>query len=414
MRPIAHTLVCLLLVMASASASAQVTVNLVDGQTAEAQTIVLAEGKLTVRDAQGGEAGAWPVEEVARIQFRRPSAEDSDVATPDEPKPQAAESPAADVVLTVGGPVSGTVVGFDGKTFTLTGTEFGDLQLPLELVCVVRLAGAESGTPGAEESRTDVVVLANGDRLPGTVNSMDAKTVEFHSETLGDRSLERSRVTAIQVAAPSRGRPKAALPVLRVTTDAGNSLELGSLATDGDALRGLLGGTTSVAIPTASVQRIDVIGGRLVPLETLKPAAYEQQSLDVLTWSIQTGRNVLGEPMRLRDELDRIVAADSGIGVHAPCRVAYDLGGSYQRFMATAGIDESAGKYADVNLVVKVDGKEVFRADHVKWQQPARQINVSVAGAKRLELIAEAGEHFDVQDRVNWAQARLLRAKGSK
>ncbi|MBN2583778.1 MAG: NPCBM/NEW2 domain-containing protein [Planctomycetes bacterium] len=388
--------------------------NLVDGQTAEAQTIVLAEGKLTVRDAQGGEAGAWPVEEVARIQFRRPSAEDSDVATPDEPKPQAAESPAADVVLTVGGPVSGTVVGFDGKTFTLTGTEFGDLQLPLELVCVVRLAGAESGTPGAEESRTDVVVLANGDRLPGTVNSMDAKTVEFHSETLGDRSLERSRVTAIQVAAPSRGRPKAALPVLRVTTDAGNSLELGSLATDGDALRGLLGGTTSVAIPTASVQRIDVIGGRLVPLETLKPAAYEQQSLDVLTWSIQTGRNVLGEPMRLRDELDRIVAADSGIGVHAPCRVAYDLGGSYQRFMATAGIDESAGKYADVNLVVKVDGKEVFRADHVKWQQPARQINVSVAGAKRLELIAEAGEHFDVQDRVNWAQARLLRAKGSK
>jgi len=303
------------------------------------------------------------------------------------------------------------VTGFDGKTFTVTGTEFGDLQVPLDVVRVVRLAGADVGGLGAEESRTDVVVLANGDRLPGTVNRIDAKTVEFHSAALGDRSLERSRVTAIQVGAPAQGRPEIAMPLLRVATRGGGSLDLGSAATETAGLRGLLGGRVSIVTPLASIVRIEVIGGRLVPLETLKPSEYQQQSLDVLSWPLQVGRNVLGEPMRLRDERGQVVTLDSGIGVHAPCLVAYDLGGGYQRFLATAGIDESAGKFADVNLVVKVDGKEAFRADHVKWQEPARQINIPVQGARRLELIVEAGDHFDVQDRVNWARASLLRDK---
>ena len=33
-------------------------------------------------------------------------------------------------------------------------------------------------------------------------------------------------------------------------------------------------------------------------------------------------------------------------------------------------------------------------------------------GVKRLELIVESGEHYDVQDRVNWVNARLLKSPG--
>lgn len=407
----------ILLVAAIADhASAQVVISLVDGRTAEAASVSVADGRLSARDAQGAEAGVWPLEEVAAVQFNHAPAGD-DASAGDSGAKQAATpstddtTPAADQVLTTGGVLSGRVTGFDGKTFTVTGTEFGDLQVPLDVVRMVRLAGADVGGLGAEESRTDVVVLANGDRLPGTVNRIDAKTVEFHSATLGDRSLERSRVTAIQVGAPAQGRPEVTMPLLRVATRSGSSLELSSAATETAGLRGLLGGRVPIVAPFASIVRIEVIGGRLVPLETLKPSEYQQQSLDVLSWPLQVGRNVLGEPMRLRDERGQVVTLDSGIGVHAPCLVAYDLGGGYQRFLATAGIDESAGKYADVNLVVKVDGKETFRADHVKWQEPARQINIPVQGARRLELIVEAGDHFDVQDRVNWARASLLRDK---
>lgn len=406
----------LLVAVVADHASAQVAISLVDGRAVEAASMTVGDGRLSARDAHGVETGVWPLEEVAAVQFNHAPAGDAASADDSGAREAAASSSgetaqAADQVLTTGGVLSGRVTGFDGKTFTVTGTEFGDLQVPLDVVRVVRLAGADVGGLGAEESRTDVVVLANGDRLPGTVNRIDAKTVEFHSAALGDRSLERSRVTAIQVGAPAQGRPEIAMPLLRVATRGGGSLELGSAATETAGLRGLLGGRVSIVTPLASIVRIEVIGGRLVPLETLKPSEYQQQSLDVLSWPLQVGRNVLGEPMRLRDERGQVVTLDSGIGVHAPCLVAYDLGGGYQRFLATVGIDESAGKFADVNLVVKVDGKEAFRADHVKWQEPARQINIPVQGARRLELIVEAGDHFDVQDRVNWARASLLRDK---
>jgi hypothetical protein len=417
MRKLSAKLAGLFLVAAIAGrASAQIAISLVDGRTVEAASVAVGDGRLVARDAQGAEAGAWPLEDVAAVQFHHaPSGEAAsadNAATKETAAPLPGEaSQAADQVLTTGGALSGRVTGFDGKTFSVARTEFGDLQVPLEVVRMVRLAGAGVGSLGTEESRTDVVVLANGDRLSGTVNRIDDKTVEFHSAALGDRSLERSRVTAIQVGAPAQGRPEVAMPLLRVATRGGSCLELGSVATEVAGLRGLLGGRVSVVVPLASIVRIEVIGGRLVPLETLKPSEYQQQSLDVLSWPLQAGLNVLGGPMRLRDERGHVVTHDSGIGVHAPCLVAYDLGGGYQRFLVTAGIDESAGRYADVNLVVKVDGKEAFRADHVKWQEPARQINISVQGARRLELIVEAGDHFDVQDRVNWARASLLRDK---
>jgi len=178
-------------------------------------------------------------------------------------------------------------------------------------------------------------------------------------------------------------------------------------------VRGLLCGVVKVEAALAGVVRLEVVGGRLTALETLRPAAYEQWSLDILKWEIVPGKNVLGGPLRLREKAGAEARMfDAGIGVHGPCRIVYRLDGRFDRFLALAGVDESAGTLADANVVVKVDGKEAFRADHLKWKAAAREVSVNVAGAKELELAVEAtGEHFDVQNRVDWAEARLLRSR---
>ncbi len=403
-------------------ALAQVTVHLVHGQSKLGPTIQLDKGRLTLTIGGGAAPESWPIDDVARIEFTRseppetkPPAEDADKSKdPEKTKGDDSAEAAAEVglVLVVGGTIRGTVAEFDGRQFTVTGTDFGDIRLPLAAVTAVQLTESFSGKLEATESRTDVLILANGDRLSGTVNRIDAEKVQFHSEALGDRTLERSRVPAIQIAVPAKGRPRAKAPALKITTDGPTAVELYDVTIADGTVTGAVSGGPTLSVPLKRVKLIEVIGGRLIPLETLEPSAYQQHSLDILKWEVRRGQNVLGKPMRLRVAAgEQARTFNSGLGVHGPCRVVYNLGGAYTRFMATAGIDESAGQWADVNLVVKVDGKEVFRTDHVKWREPARSVNIPVAGARTLELVVEAGEHYDVQDRVNWALARLLRAK---
>jgi hypothetical protein len=388
-----------LLAMAAAfsAARAEVTVQLVDGQSAGGHAFAVKAGRVTLTGADGKALGKWTVDNVARI---LPAAPD--------------EAPPADPsgwVQVVGGWLRGNVETFDGKIFQVTGADFGPMTLPVACVRAVVLTPDVPNEFAGPDAATDLVALANGDRLNGILNRLDDKQVAFHSD-LGDLKLERSRVAAVRIAAPTTGRPRPGRPALKVTVRSGAAVELSAVETTGDGnLTGTLAGGPRIAVPIGKIAAIEVVGGRLHYLETLEPEAYQQFSLDVLKWKIRRGLNVLGRPMQLRrDKGGKPETFERGLGVHGPCRVVYDLAGRFERFIALVGIDESAGQWADANVLVKVDGKEAFRADHLKWREPARAVNVRVAGAKRLELVVEAGEHFDVQDRIDWAEARLIRA----
>jgi len=407
MRAVPTFTACLVaLCVTTAGVCAAVTVHRVDGQVDECDTVSLVAGKVTGTAADGAAVGTWDIDDVARIDF----------TGPDAPAADAAED--APWVRVVGGKLRGAAQSFDGKVFAVTGTDFGDLDLPV--ACVEALLFGDTAPAqldGAADAASDVIVLRNMDRLSGTLNGMDDKTVRFHSD-LGDLTLDRERVAAVRIGTPPGGRPKRVAPVLRLALAGGTEVELSgvTLTADGNGTGTLLGGP-QVAFPVAQVLRIAVVGGRLAYLETFEPSAYEQYSLDILKWDIKSRTNVLGGPMRLRRrKTAEAVTFDHGIGVHGPCRIVYPLNGQYERFIALAGVDEAAGQWADANLVVKVDGKERFRADHVKWREPARPINLAVAGARRIELVVEAADHFDVQDRINWADARLIRnaAHGGK
>lgn len=400
MRPIAAMLLAAMTLLAPALAARAATVHSVDGSEAEGQQIALADGKLSLLDDGGKSLGAWDVVDLARVEIH---------AAPEPP--EAAEDTAAfSRVAIVGGTVRAALASFDGRAFILSGGDLGLTKLPLACVRGIVFSGEVPLDMLDAAPPSDILVMTNGDRVSGTLNAIGPESVSFHSD-LGDLEPQRSRVAAVVLAAPPGGRPELPRPAIAAHLHAESHLSLGSVTVADGNLSGTVPGGPDIVLPLARVGALDIVGGRLAFLDTLEPETYEQGSQSVLRWQVVPQANVLGEPMRLAVKAgEPAVEFQRGIGVHGPCRVVYRLGGQYERFIALVGIDASAGRWADAVIAVKVDGKDVFRAEGLSWRQPAREVNISVQSAKTLELIVEMGEHFDVQDRINWADARLLRA----
>ncbi|HEV3445829.1 MAG TPA: NPCBM/NEW2 domain-containing protein, partial [Gemmataceae bacterium] len=87
------------------------------------------------------------------------------------------------------------------------------------------------------------------------------------------------------------------------------------------------------------------------------------------------------------------------------------LNGRYQWFESLVGLDEQTGRQGSVLIDVLVDGKrqELGNVKELTGQDPPRAVRVNVAGAKELTLVVKFGRFADVEDHVDWADARLIK-----
>ncbi|MCX5759455.1 MAG: NPCBM/NEW2 domain-containing protein, partial [Candidatus Hydrogenedentes bacterium] len=118
--------------------------------------------------------------------------------------------------------------------------------------------------------------------------------------------------------------------------------------------------------------------------------------------TLQRNKSVWEKPM--------IVAGTAyrrGLGTHAPSRIVYALDGQYKRFQAWAGADSATAP--TVTLEVWVDGAKRWESGLMKRDDPAKRVDLEIAGAKRLELIVGDGGNGLMADHADWADARLLR-----
>ena len=96
-----------------------------------------------------------------------------------------------------------------------------------------------------------------------------------------------------------------------------------------------------------------------------------------------------------------------GVGTHAPSMMWIDLAGGADRFVATVGIDDSAGAGDGVIFKISGDGKTLFESGVMKQNQPPKAVDIELKGVKRLvlavNLVGEMGSaHAD------WADAHFL------
>jgi hypothetical protein len=141
------------------------------------------------------------------------------------------------------------------------------------------------------------------------------------------------------------------------------------------------------------VERIDG-----VYLDTVEPAANTQGY-----GKLERNRSVWEKPMMVGGR-----SFQRGVGTHAPARTVYDLDGKWRRFTAWAGADQATGP--TIAMEVRVDGKLVWKSPGVLTRESAAQrVDVSLKGAKKLELIVGDGGNGLAADHADWADAILQR-----
>jgi hypothetical protein len=163
----------------------------------------------------------------------------------------------------------------------------------------------------------------------------------------------------------------------------------------------------AVKVTIDQVVALDLRLGRAVYLSDLKPRAYEHVSYLGLAWPYVADGSVAGGDLRLSSG-----TYDKGLGLHSQSRITYDLAGEYQYFEALVGFDES-GRSQDgsVRIKVLVDGKaqDLGFSSELTAQAGPRPVRVKLVGARALTLLVEFGRRGDVNGRIDWADARMIK-----
>ncbi|MFO1513141.1 MAG: alpha-galactosidase [Verrucomicrobiota bacterium] len=103
----------------------------------------------------------------------------------------------------------------------------------------------------------------------------------------------------------------------------------------------------------------------------------------------------------------------NGVGTHANSKLRVDLGGKATRFIAQVGVNDSAKAPGSVEFIVIGDGKELWHSGVMKTGQPAKQVNVNLAGVKTLTLRATDVGDGESNDHADWADAQIVMADGA-
>jgi NPCBM/NEW2 domain-containing protein len=108
-------------------------------------------------------------------------------------------------------------------------------------------------------------------------------------------------------------------------------------------------------------------------------------------------------PLRLDGKTYR-----KGLSLASRSVLVYKLPGKFRLFRGTIGIDDSVRETGDVHVTIKGDGKTLWEGD-VRGVDPARELELEIAGVKRLEVLVDYGGGLDIGDRLDLCEARVTK-----
>lgn len=173
--------------------------------------------------------------------------------------------------------------------------------------------------------------------------------------------------------------------------------------------------TQAAAVPgTATIKAVSPFG--VEKTYTINFKVQDELYVSDMDWAVDQGgyfentRDACGcgNPMAVYVEGTK-QSFDKGVAMHAPAELGVNLEGKgVSRFTARIGIsaDQTLGNKADVNYVIKGDGKELYRKDHVISNGQSYLVDIDVSKVKDLRLIVEEGD-ADYNDHALWADAKF-------
>lgn len=259
-----------------------------------------------------------------------------------------------------------------------------------------------------EARRRDVVFLKNGDRIEGTLLSLEPKAGCLIATAARKVQTPWSQLAGIAWNTDRQARLRPKKTYTRAVLDGGARLNFLETHFE-EKSRRWIGKTQfgqTLTLPEASLLALEVRQGGAVDLSELAPARYEQRPYLGAAWPLGKDAAADSHPLRIDGN-----TFEKGLGIHAPCRVTYALDGKYLRFDAVVGIDAVTARRGRAKVAVEIDGKriELNGGKELTSDSAPLEVRLSVKGARSLTLIVELGTFGDVQANVNWAKARLIK-----
>ncbi len=321
----------------------------------------------------------------------------------------------AQTLLVDGSLLIGDVTSLTKERAMLDGSVVGTVKLPLEAVAgiVVRSPGdpQHADLPRdalSEPAKTDRVLLANGDQLPGEIQSLDDDLLKV-ATAAGVVNVKYDKIAAIAFNPALAAKPRMSDARAWLGLRDGSRLLVAGLQSDGGKLQATLAAGPKLSLAMSDVTALQPLGGRTVYLSDLKPAGYQHIPWLTLAWPWHADRNVQGTQLRADGQLYL-----KGIGMHSAARLTYDLAGPYRTFAAAGAIDDqTAGQGSAVLKVYTDDGSGhwtlKFDSPIIRGGAVPLPIAVDLTGAKRISLLVDFADQGDVQAHADWLNARLLK-----
>ena len=279
-------------------------------------------------------------------------------------------------------------------------TPVGEMQIPLDDIRLI-VPSVERDPGPVDLAEGDRVVLANGDRLEGFVDTITDRVAVITGEGPEERRVEVpiDRVVAVRL----------------VSSDAEPGLVR---AWFGD---GLVVDAESVAAgePAADAADIGVeldgrrVGGDLVPvgLGDLTAVVLDTRRIRGLAQLELARVEAVGPRHHIEPPLVLEPMAAAGLGtveLRGPMSATWIVPDGATRFVAAVSMPEVARAWGDLDLVV-LDGREERLRVTVNGPHPELAIDVPLSAAdRRLTIRLEAGRHGPVMDRVRLSLPRVL------
>ena len=362
-----------------------VRVKTVDGKVHQGSIHVWrADGELVIVSNQGRSDGI-DAHRVDRVEFScrqdKPSFGDWRIETKD------------------GDRLLGDIVRGGEDKVTVRHHQLGEISLPLDGLDAIGKWG--KSTAGGLDRSVDSVLLMNGDVNRGVITAVGRDGVSiFSNDTEQVRSW--SVIQAIQFASsPVSGKNAVSI---RLRFLDGSKVMAKTLERENKTVRIVLATGQSVHCHVGFIADAEMMGGSRVWLTDLRPVMHESMPFFVRQWPMGINTNAFGGPLRIAGK-----DYARGLGLHSACRLQWQLDGQFERFTGLVGIDDSSGRWADAELVLRVDDRSVAHLSGLQHGQQPRKVDVSLKGKRKLVIEVGFGRFGDTQDRVNLVDPALIR-----
>lgn len=276
----------------------------------------------------------------------------------------------------------------------------------------------------SNKHNADVVIVSTRDGdlrgVEGVIGEIDDARVKFQFD---GEWIDVRREKVVGLIWYSAAASELKTSVCRLSTVNGSRLEVHQLEVSAGEqglkqLNIMTATGSSLRLPINVVTRLDFASANLIYLSELDPERTEQTEYlffefpqlaeyDRQLFGLRRDATVSNTQLATDNQGQRTVYK-RGVGIHSDATVVYRLAGEYRRFMAAATVDAVAIGTRQIELVVRLDGREVARHDLRSDLNPQR-LDINLTGANRLEFEVLRGSDSNVGDHLSLCDARLMK-----